>query len=156
MKRLVHLIVAAFAFCFASSGVFAAPDLNNTLWKTIDDVTGKPKSIIKLTVGANHEVQGTVMKIFPRPGYDQHELCSACQGDLHNKPIVSMVVLQHLKQDQAHPARYDGGRILDPHNGKTYRCVMQLSGDQQELTVRGYVGLSLFGRSQVWHRVETL
>ena len=49
---------------------------------------------------------------------------------------------------------WKGGEILDPDNGKTYRCKMTLSDDGKELNVRGYIGISLIGRTQTWHRLE--
>lgn len=101
-------------------------------------------------------MQGTVVKIFPRPGYDQSELCVACKGSLHNQRIMGMAVLNNLTPDPENPGRWNGGEILDPHNGKTYRCTVQISDHNQKMKVRGYIGMPLFGRSQTWERVQDL
>ncbi len=124
------------------------------LWKTIDDVTGKPKAIVNITESGG-VLAGTIVKIFPRPGYDQNELCEHCQGANHNKRIVGMTIMYGLTKEKNNPGNWSGGRILDPMNGKTYRCAVQLSGSGQVLNVRGYIGIKLLGRTQEWHRVSS-
>ncbi|MBX3708889.1 MAG: DUF2147 domain-containing protein [Gammaproteobacteria bacterium] len=121
-------------------------------WKTIDDVTGKPKSILHIYQSEGF-LYGQVVKIYPRPGHDQNELCTACKGPKHNQRIVGMIVAERLKQDVHHPSLWTDGQILDPMNGKTYRCYMQMTDNGQKLNVRGYIGITLFGRSQTWLRV---
>lgn len=122
-------------------------------WRTIDDVTGKPKAVINITEEADHTLHGQILKIFPRPGYDQNEVCEACHGTQHNQRIVGMVVMNDLKPDPKNQTRYIKGNILDPTNGKTYHCNITLTGNGQQLDVRGYLGIPLFGRSQTWVRV---
>lgn len=126
------------------------------LWKTIDDETGKPKAIVQISESPDKTLSGKILKIYPRPGYDQHELCAACKGDNHNKPIVGLTILHNLVQDKQNPREWNGGDILDPKNGKTYRCTAQLMKDGQQLRVRGYIGVPLFGRSQTWLRTNNL
>jgi len=126
------------------------------LWKTIDDETGKPKAIVQISETANKTLSGKILKIYPRPGYDQHELCAACKGENHNKPIVGLVILKDLVQDSKNQDEWNGGDILDPKNGKTYHCKIQLAKNGQQLRVRGYIGIPLFGRSQVWLRTTNL
>lgn len=156
MNKLLRIFTTLLIAAAGQTSLFAATTLDNSLWKTIDDVTGKPKAIIRLSESSSHNVQGTIVKIFPRPGFDQHELCSACKGSLHNKPIVGMTVVTDMSQEKDSATRWSGGQILDPHNGKTYRCSMQLMDGAQSLSVRGYIGISLFGRSQTWHRVKDI
>jgi len=122
-------------------------------WKTIDDVTGKPKSILHI-YETNGALYGQIVKIFPRPGYDQNELCSACKGSRHNKRIVGMVIMEGLKQSTNNLSEWSGGQILDPVNGKTYRCNIEVTDNGQQLNVRGYIGVPLFGRSQTWIKVS--
>jgi uncharacterized protein (DUF2147 family) len=141
--------------CVGQTNVFAANEMQNSLWQSIDDVTGKPKAIIRISESASHTLQGTIIKIWPRPGFDQHELCSACKGDLHNKPIVGMTIFSGMQQDSDSTNNWSGGEILDPHNGKTYHCKMELINNQ-EMNVRGYIGMPLFGRTQTWHRVNDI
>lgn len=156
MKKIFCLVLSALVMSFTHN-VFAA-DSNSPvgLWKTIDDVTGQPKSIIEITETAAHTLQGKVVKIFPRPGYDQNELCDACRGPKHNMRIVGMIILEGLRADKDTPGRWNGGKILDPKNGKTYNSTIQLTNQNQKLNVRGYIGLSMFGRSQIWNRVTSV
>lgn len=156
MKKIFYVITASMALLFTQA-VLAA-DINSPvgLWKTIDDVTGQPKAIVEITETPAHTLQGTVLKIFPRPGYDQNEVCSQCRGPNHNKKIVGMVILEDLRADKDNPGRWNGGKILDPKNGKTYKSTIQLTNKNQRLNVRGYIGLPLFGRSQIWNRVTSV
>lgn len=156
MKKIIGIAATTLLFGLMSHVVFAANDSAKGLWKTIDDVTGKPKSIILISETPAHTLQGTVVKVFPRPGVDQNELCAACKGSLHNKRIVGMTVLNNLSADPDNTTRWSGGEILDPHNGKTYRCTVQLTDQNQKMDVRGYIGMPLFGRSQTWQRVQDL
>lgn len=120
------------------------------VWKTIDDVTGKERSIVRI-VEVNGELQGTVEKIFERPGDDPDHLCDKCKGELKDKPVIGMTILWGLK-DKGDV--WKGGKILDPDNGKTYSCKMELAEKGRELNVRGFIGISLIGRTQTWYRVE--
>lgn len=126
------------------------------LWKTIDDETGKPKAIVQISETRDQTLTGRILKIYPRPGYDQHELCAACTGANHNKPIVGLVILENLVHDKKNTDEWNGGNILDPKNGKTYHCTIQLLNKGERLRVRGYIGLPLFGRSQTWLRTNDL
>ena len=120
------------------------------VWKTIDDVTGKERSIVRI-VEVNGALQGTVENIFERPGDDPDHLCDKCKGDLKDKPVIGMTILWDLK-DKGDV--WKGGKILDPDNGKTYSCKMELAEEGKELNVRGFIGISLIGRTQTWYRME--
>lgn len=122
-------------------------------WKTIDDITGKPKSIVQITRTSDQVLIAKVIKIFPTKGVTQGKLCTACQGDQHNQPIVGMVIMTGLKSAEK---QWTNGRILDPENGKTYKCTARLTEQGKKLNVHGYVGLPLFGRSQTWERVDLM
>lgn len=158
MKRLWSLVgigffIALQLFAITAYAVPAASPIG--YWKTIDDVTGQPKSILKIAQ-SDGVLYGQIIKIFPKPGKDQNETCDACRGDKHNQKIVGMVIMTGLTQDKSNPNIWNGGRILDPQNGKTYRCYVQATDNAQRLQVRGYIGISLFGRSQTWQRVTEL
>jgi uncharacterized protein (DUF2147 family) len=157
MKKITTRLFILFSLFLMHSILSAAPFMPAQTpvgyWKTIDDVTGKPKSILKIEQAENGSLFGRVVKIFPRPGYDQNEICTACQGERHNKPIVGMEVMSGLKQNPDDTSEWQGGEILDPSNGKTYRCFVQVMDNGQKLRVRGYIGVALFGRSQTWLRV---
>jgi uncharacterized protein (DUF2147 family) len=118
-------------------------------WKTIDDKTGKAKSIVHIEK-AGDALTGAVEKLFRQPDEEQHPVCRECAGDRKDKPIEGMTILWGMRPAKA---GWENGSVLDPNNGKIYRCKLALSPDGQSLTVRGYLGISLLGRSQTWKRV---
>lgn len=120
------------------------------VWRTIDDKTGKERSIVRISE-VNGELRGVVEQIHDFPGDDPKHLCKDCKGERKDKPIVGMTILWGLKQNGD---EWSGGEILDPKNGKIYRCKMTPSADGKQLNVRGFIGVSLIGRSQTWHRAQ--
>lgn len=120
------------------------------LWKNIDDVSGKPKALIRITE-ANGELQGRLEKLFLAPGADQTPKCDKCEGARKDQPVLGMVFMSGLKKDGD---EYSGGEILDPDNGKVYRSKLKVIEGGKKLNVRGYVGVPMFGRSQVWVREQ--
>ncbi|WP_348651977.1 DUF2147 domain-containing protein [Rhizobium sp. 007] len=120
------------------------------LWKNIDDATGKPRALIRVTETAG-TLQGTVVKVFPGPTEDQNPKCTKCEGARKNAPIVGIVMITGMRKDGD---EYSGGEILDPENGKVYSSNMHLLDGGKKLSVRGYIGVSLLGRSQTWIRQE--
>jgi uncharacterized protein (DUF2147 family) len=79
------------------------------------------------------------------------KLCTACTDERKDQPILGMTIIKSMKQDGD---KWDGGSILDPENGKVYKCNMHLEDGGQKLVVRGYIGISLLGRSQTWIRQD--
>jgi uncharacterized protein (DUF2147 family) len=120
------------------------------LWQTIDDHTGKPRGLVRITE-ANGEYQGRVEKTFPKPGEDPSPKCEKCEGARRNQPVIGMTIVWGLKKQGD---EYQGGEILDPENGKIYRVRIKLEDGGKKLDVRGFIGFSLFGRSQTWIREE--
>ena len=94
---------------------------------------------------------GRLSHLFPEPGDEPNPVCGQCPGDKLNQPLLGLVFIEGMKQSGLD---YDGGTILDPETGKVYSASMRLSADGTQLNVRGFVGLSIFGRSQTWTRVE--
>lgn len=139
------LLLALAAGGFAPAAVSTSPVGE---WKTIDDVTGKPRGIVRVTESGG-VLTGTIVKAFLRKGEKPNPVCDKCTGERHNQPTIGMVMLWGMTWDGS---EYSGGRILDPDNGKIYRCILSVSDDGQRLNVRGYIGFSLFGRTQVWLR----
>lgn len=147
--RAMTAAVAGLGLMFLSAGWSLAQEASPVgVWRTIDDKTKKERSIIRITE-ANGELQGVVEKIFDQPGDDPAHLCKECKGDLKDKPIIGMRILWGLKKDGA---GWSGGEILDPKNGRTYKAKLTPAVDGSTLDVRGYIGVSLIGRTQVWHR----
>lgn len=148
MRRLTTLAVAAAAF--AASAAWAQQATPIGVWKTIDDETGKPKSLIRISE-ANGELKGKIEKLFREAGEDQNPKCDKCEGALKDQPIIGMTILTGMKKDGE---EYNGGKILDPANGKVYKSKMAVSEGGKKLDVRGYIGVPMLGRTQTWVRVE--
>lgn len=120
------------------------------LWKTIDDESGQPKALVRITE-ENGSLQGKIEKLFRGPNEDQNPKCVACQDSRKNQPLVGMTIVSGLKKDGN---EYTGGEILDPAKGKVYKSKATLREGGQKLEVRGYIGAPMFGRSQVWQREQ--
>jgi len=148
MKRF-SLCFAALALCTASaaSAQQASPV---GLWKNIDDESGKPKALIRISE-SNGELSGKIEKLFREPNEDQNPKCEKCEGALKNQPILGLTILTGMKRDGD---EYNGGNILDPNNGKVYHSKLALKDSGKKLSVRGYIGIPLLGRSQTWIREE--
>jgi len=146
MKYLALILTAALSIAPA----FAADDSPVGLWKNIDDATGKPKALIRITE-SNGALQGKIEQLFRAPGEDQNPKCDKCEGARKDQPIVGMEILSGLKKDGD---EYAGGEILDPNNGKVYKSKLHLTDAGKKLSVRGYIGMPMLGRSQVWVRQE--
>lgn len=156
MKKIIFVLLILLSgslFSIANAQTIYSPI---GYWKTIDDVTGKPKAIVEIWQQSDSTLSGRIIKLFPRPGYDQYSLCKACEGELHNQRIVGMVFLKNLVQSQNDSLQWAKGEILDPKNGKIYQSSLRLSKNGQNLLVRGYIGLPLFGRTQTWVRISDL
>lgn len=115
-------------------------------WKTIDDESGKPKSIVEIFKKSNGKYYGKISQLLIKPTDPN---CSHCKDDRKGKPILGMEVIRDLKKNEN---EFDGGTITDPKTGKTYKCSIKKEGDK--LIVRGYIGFSLIGRNQTWHKVD--
>lgn len=116
-------------------------------WKTIDDETGKAKSIVEIYERSG-KIYGKIIDILDAE--KKKNLCVNCPGDDKNKPVLGLVIIKGLIKDGS---EYNSGKILDPTTGKVYKCFLALEGNSK-LKVRGYIGISLFGRTQTWTRVK--
>lgn len=116
-------------------------------WKTVDE-NGIAKSIVKVYETEQNKIEGKIYRIIKNSERDK--LCTACKGNMKNKPIEGLVIMEGLSFDDD---KYNGGTITDPQNGKTYDCKIWVDEENKNiLHVRGYV--SLFYRTQDWKRVE--
>src|SRR5471030_1505336 len=144
------LLAATLAAVVAGSPAWADDNSPVGLWKNIDDVSGKPKALIRITE-SNGELQGRIEKLFRPADQDQNPKCDKCQDARKDQPIIGMVFMSGLKKDGDD---YAGGEILDPDNGKVYKSKMHLTDGGKKLSVRGYIGIPMLGRSQVWVRQD--
>ena len=117
MKKITFLFAALLMSAFSYAQIEGK-------WKTIDDETGKPKSIV--------------------------EIFKKSDGKYYGKIVLGLEIIRGLKSEGG---EFTGGNITDPKNGKTYKCTVKTDG-ADKLNVRGYVGFSLIGRSQTWHKVK--
>ena len=143
-----------FLMMLSVSVAFGASSTNSPVgyWQQIDDVTNRPHSVVKIW-STDNVLYGKVVKGYPdENGNMPNPLCVNCKGDLYNQPIRGMVILSGFTQSDS--GVWKNGQLLDPDSGKIYSCQITLSDDGNKLNVRGYVGVSLFGRTQVWIRLK--
>ena len=130
----------------ATGSVFAA-DSAVGRWKTIDDDTGKPKSIVEITQAANGSVSGRIIELInpskPNP------TCDKCSDDRKNKPITGMEIIRNMRADGTN--KWSGGSILKPDEGKVYKSKMELIEGGSKLQVSGCI--AFICKSQVWERM---
>ena len=132
-----------------STLALAADPLHGTKWKTIDDVTKKPLSVVQFTETSNGVLSAKIVDVLED---SESQKCSKCKGKFYNKPLQGIQIVTGLKKTGTRS--YDGGKITDPKNGKTYSFNAKLSEDGKTLSGRGYIGVSALGRSQTWIRTN--
>ncbi len=139
-------------FTFALAGIPAASshsaDLQSPvgLWKTVDDKTAMPRAMVRVYL-QDGKYFGRIEQSFT-PGAETR-VCSACSDERKNQPIIGLLIIRNVN---LRDGEYGGGDILDPDNGSVYRCKFHLENDGATLVVRGFIGISLLGRSQTWQR----
>lgn len=120
------------------------------VWKTIDDDSKKEKSLVRITE-SNGVFSGRIEKLLD-PASDPKAVCDKCTDDRKDKPVVGLDILRGIKQGESDKTVYEGGTIVDPNNGKSYRARLKPVNGGAQLEMRGYLGP--FYRTQVWQRVE--
>lgn len=146
MKKFLILSIVTLIYPLS----LKADDVAGT-WMTIDDETGKARSHIEITV-ENGIATGRIIRILAiKPGEDTDPICTACKGEDNGKKVVGLTILRNLKQDGD---EWKGGTILDPNNGKTYKCKIKAENGSQTLRVRGFIGFSILGRTQIWKKLK--
>ena len=117
-------------------------------WRTIDDHSGKPRSIVEVLANPDGTLSARIVRLLDL-SKGANPMCDACRGALHGKPVVGMTIAWGLRRDGD---SWSGGRILDPDNGKEYAVKLTPADSGRKLEVRGYIGLPMLGRTQVWQR----
>ena len=150
MRSSVALpIVALVAFGALPNLARAAEPTAAGLWEKADS-SGKPEGWFRLSE-RNGVFEGQLVKMFPKGGEDPSTWrCTKCEGDQKDVPVLGITMIKGMKQQGL---AYEGGSILDPRDGSVYKAKMELSPDGQQLSVRGYLGISLLGRTDVWKRL---
>jgi uncharacterized protein (DUF2147 family) len=157
VSQVFLLVVAPIAFSLSASAqtpprsnpVLASP-LSSPIgrWKTVDDATGKVKSIVAIRE-ENGKFYGTIEELFDPPV--PHPTCYLCTGDLKDRPLVGLRILWDFAPDGG---QWSGGQVLDPETGKIYRASMALEDGGKKLRLHGYFLVTLLGRTEHWLRAE--
>jgi uncharacterized protein (DUF2147 family) len=159
VSRILLLVVAApIAFSLSASAQTASksnPSLASPVgrWKTVDDSTGKVKSIVAIRE-ENGKLYGTIEELFDPPA--PHPTCYLCTGDLKDRPLVGLQILSGFVQDGDYQngGEWTGGQVLDPETGKIYRASIALEDGGKKLRLHGYFLVTLLGRTEHWLRAE--
>jgi uncharacterized protein (DUF2147 family) len=144
--RLSTLLI----FAVASSPGLAQQATPAGVWKTFNERTGQADGLVKI-LESNGEFIGQVTAVFSPPADNPNPVCDACAGELKNKPVVGMTIIRGIRRSGED---YAGGTILDPDSGTVYQCKLRVTDNGRKLEVRGYAGIPLFGRTQIWERTE--
>ena len=143
-------LLFGFIFSFMLSSLVHAQDPALGNWNTVDDETGEIKSLVVLSLAKDGTMVGVIKEVFKKD--EGNGLCEKCEGDKKNQPIEGMQFIWGVERTAE--GEWEDGQILDPESGTVYTSTITIADDTNELEVRGYVGISLFGRSQTWQRAE--
>ena len=142
MKNIIIFITTAILL----STVYISAQSPIGIWKTTDDKTGEEKSLVQI-YEEDGQLYGKVHQLLLKPA---DTICKKCKGDKKDQPVQGMIVLESMKKGKE---KWEGGMIMDPENGKMYKCKIYMESDDR-LKVRGYIGFEKLGRNQFWTRVE--
>ena len=151
--RLRRVARVAFGVLIGMLGSPAATSQEATpigTWITIDDQSHRPRSEVEITE-TDGLLSGRIVRLYQAPGEDPDPHCTECSGNRHDAPVLGMTILWNLHR---HGDAWDGGEILDPETGEIYRATLHAAAAGDRLEVRGYIGFSLLGRTQVWERAR--
>jgi uncharacterized protein (DUF2147 family) len=145
MASLAILMIAAPHWATSSASDASSPIGQ---WQTVDDKSGAPRAIVRI-YEQDGKLFGRIERSFT-PGAETR-VCAVCTDERKNQPIIGLLIIRNMKPSDG---EYTGGDILDPESGSVYRCKFHLDENGSRLVVRGYIGISLLGRTQIWKRAS--
>ena len=148
MKRMLLITAALLA---APLGALAQTSPTG-LWKTIDDDGRTEKSLVRISEHAGM-FTGRIEQLLA-PDAKRDGVCDLCSDERRNQPLIGLTILRQVRPSGDDAGLWEGGDILDPKNGKTYKVRLRPVDNGKRLEVRGYIGMPLLGRTQTWIRVE--
>ncbi len=146
----VMLTVALSGLAAALPGMAAAQNTPVGLWKSIDDETKTEKSLVRITE-AGGALTGKIEKLMDPTKQDAK--CDKCSDARKDQPVLGMTIITGVRAG-SDKTLWEGGEILDPNNGKTYKVRIKPIDGGKKLEVRGFIGAPMLGRTQTWIRVE--
>jgi uncharacterized protein (DUF2147 family) len=148
--RLYHSFVAAGLLAAAMLAHAADTDSPVGRWQTYDDRTNQPRGMVRI-YDQDGKLFGRVERAADKKG--DGAVCTACTDDRRGQPIEGLVIIRNMAKSADDPLEWTGGDVLDPENGKIYRFRMKLEDHGATLQARGFIGISLIGRTQTWKRI---
>ncbi|MBV1922932.1 MAG: DUF2147 domain-containing protein [Flavobacteriaceae bacterium] len=137
MKFIIFILTVCFCTFLNAQSIVGE-------WETYDDESEKKTSVVEIYKEKN-KYFGKIVNLYED---SLDSICEECKGINKDKPVIGLIIIENLKKDED---EFNNGTILDPKNGKTYKCQIELI-ENNKLKLRGYIGISLFGRTQYWLR----
>ena len=151
-KKSIRKGILGLVLSLASVTAFSATI--EGFWHSIDDRTGEKLSIVEIRKGADGRYHGKIAYRYPVPGGVALTHCTKCPPPYTNQPIVGLEFLSGFKEDPDKRNAYVDGKVLEAKSGKIYKAKATVTADGKRLRLRGYVGISALGRTQVWIRTD--
>ncbi|QNH52650.1 DUF2147 domain-containing protein [Acinetobacter venetianus] len=155
MKNQTFTYLAIFSVMVSMSTTLWANEIVGT-WKAMNDKTGAHEANVEIYQNKNGKYDGKIEKILalPNGAPQKFEKCVHCSGDLKNQPIIGLQILSNFIKNPKNSNEYINGTVVDPESGKTYKGTIRLSSNGRKITLNGYVGISLLGRTQTWIKIK--
>ena len=153
LNRMLIKAIVGFSIACASLTTFAASI--EGYWKSIEERTGEQLSIVEIRKGNDGRYHGKIVYRYPNSHGIALTNCTKCPAPNTNKPILGLEILSGFREDPNKPDSYIDGRVLEPTSGRIYKGKAVVSGEGKRLRMRGYMGISVLGRTIVWLRTDS-